>query len=226
VPSFEFDSHANLAYSLITGAPTPALTGQTLVIQTTQVELFSEPPFNCGVWPPAQNATVDNCEFVRVTETNGTTFTILREQEGSSAQEIGYGWQIAQIITKKSLEDIEGAIIDGTQPKQTVIDVGYSPIITPVLPGEANVIFNVGPLSGSPTLELPLGEPVDGQMVQYTFQQDSVGGRFINYVNGYQFGVDVTEVMDPTTPDAKWRRLFIYSAAQGMYQALAIARGF
>lgn len=105
-----FDQHANLAYSTIAAAPSPANTGTTLSVQTGDGTLFLATPFNTTVWPPSVAPTAANAEIVRVTNISADTFTITRQQEGSNQQSIGVGWQIGNTITAKIFLDLENAV--------------------------------------------------------------------------------------------------------------------
>lgn len=104
-----WDEHANLAYSTVRTAPSPAISGTTLVLASGQGTLFADPVvgYNCTIWPAGVNPTAANAEIIRVTALAGDTMTIERAQEGSTAQLITTGFQIANSITKKALTDIE-----------------------------------------------------------------------------------------------------------------------
>ncbi len=101
------DAHANFAYSLVADAPSPADTGTSLVVAATGGLVFPTPPFNATVWPAATQPTSLNAEIVRVTGISTDTFTIVRAQEGTAAQSIVAGFQIAATITQKTLLDAE-----------------------------------------------------------------------------------------------------------------------
>ncbi len=105
-----FDSHANLAYSTVATAPSPAASGTSLDVATGQGSLFPTPPFNVTIWPTGTNPTAANAEIARVTGISGDTLTITRAQEGSGARTVLVGDQIANTITKKLLEDIEASL--------------------------------------------------------------------------------------------------------------------
>ena len=70
---------------------------------------FPAVSFNATVWPAGQNPTTANAEIIRVSAIATDTFTIAREQEGSSARTIVVGDQIAATITAKTLTDAEGS---------------------------------------------------------------------------------------------------------------------
>lgn len=102
-----YDAHKNLAYSTILVGPSPLLTGDTITVATGEGAYFPTPPFNATVWPTGQIPLNSNAEIVRVTAINGDEFTITRAQEGTTAQSILVGYQIANTITAKTLTDIE-----------------------------------------------------------------------------------------------------------------------
>jgi hypothetical protein len=61
------DAHKNFAYSTIATAPSPAVSGTSLVVASGQGTLFPTPPFNATVWPSNAQPTSFNAEIVRVT---------------------------------------------------------------------------------------------------------------------------------------------------------------
>lgn len=103
-----FDAHANLAYSTIATAPSPATSGTSLVVQSGDGAKFPAAPFNALIWLANTRATTANAEIVRVTAKATDTFTITRAQEGSSARTVIVGDQIAATITARTITDIEG----------------------------------------------------------------------------------------------------------------------
>jgi hypothetical protein len=108
-----FDAHANLAYSTLVSAPTPALSGTALSVASGQGALFPAVPFNATVWPPSVMPITTNAEIVRVTNITGDVLTIARAQESTTAMPLAVGYQIANTITKKVITDIESAVSGG-----------------------------------------------------------------------------------------------------------------
>lgn len=108
-----FDPHANLAYSLVAVAPSPASSGTSLTLSTGDGALFPDPAgigYEVTIWPTAEFPLQTNAEIVRVTAKVGDVLTIVRQQGGTSARSIVVGDQIALTVTKKSLEDIESRL--------------------------------------------------------------------------------------------------------------------
>jgi len=103
-----FDGHKNFAYSLVASAPSPALSGTSLVVGAGEGANFPATPFNATVWPVRVQPSEANAEVVRVTAISTDTLTITRAQEGSVARSILIGDQIAATITTKLLTDLEG----------------------------------------------------------------------------------------------------------------------
>ena len=97
----------NFAITTVDTAPTPSTTGTTLVVETSGGALFPTPPFNATVWPIGETPLVENAEVVRVTNIVNDIFTIVRQQESSSARSIIVGDQIAATITAKTAHDIK-----------------------------------------------------------------------------------------------------------------------
>ena len=80
-----FDAHANFAYGTVLTAPSPALSGTTLVLSAGGGALMPAAPFNATVWPAGVGPIASNAEIVRVTNVVGDTLTIVRAQEGTAA---------------------------------------------------------------------------------------------------------------------------------------------
>ena len=102
-----FDGHANLAISAIAVAPNPATTGTVLQLNPGDYTKYAAVPFNCTIVTP------NGSEIVRMTAFDPITqnYTILRGQEGTTAQPITVGSVVVNSITKKVITDIENAIL-------------------------------------------------------------------------------------------------------------------
>jgi hypothetical protein len=107
-----FDKHKNLAYSNVAIAPSPNTSGTSLVVTGGDGSKFPAVPFNATLWPTGVQPVITNAEIVRVTNIVTDTFTIIRAQEGTTAQPIVPGFQIAAGITAKTIDDIESAFGD------------------------------------------------------------------------------------------------------------------
>lgn len=101
------DSHPNFAYSTVSVAPSPASSGTSLTVATGDGALFATQPFNAVVWPTSVQPLTSNAEIIRITGRASDVLTITRAQEGTSARTIVVGDQIAVVLTKKVLTDIE-----------------------------------------------------------------------------------------------------------------------
>lgn len=104
-----FDTHANLAASLIVTVPQDALNGILFNVSAGDGELFA-PSMPVTLCPPGVMPTFDNAEIGYISEVVGDRLTILRRQEDSTGKAIEPGWVIAATVTKKSLTDIEAAL--------------------------------------------------------------------------------------------------------------------
>lgn len=121
------DAHNNLAYGLVTVAPSPASSGTTLSIAQADAAAFSDPAsgeYNGVVWPTGSMPTKLNAEIVRITAKaapsgGNVQFTITRTQEGTSARTILVGDQFIAGFTAKNLTDIETLITSGSNPGHT-----------------------------------------------------------------------------------------------------------
>jgi len=96
------DILSDLAYSTVLTAPSPATTGTSLVVQSGDGAKFPTGSFDILAWPPGVQPLKSNSEQCRAT-VSGDTFTITRNQYGSSAQSIATGWQICQPFNKNLL---------------------------------------------------------------------------------------------------------------------------
>lgn len=108
-----FDAHKNFSQSLVATAPSPALSGTSLVVTAGEGVLLPAAPFNGVVCPAGDIPTVANAEIVRCTAKATDTLTITRAQEGTAARTIVVGDQFIAGYTALTLTDIETAAIGG-----------------------------------------------------------------------------------------------------------------
>ena len=149
------DQHKNFSYSLVATAPSPAISGTSLVVTAGQGALFPTPPFNITIWPANLNALSSNAEIVRVTAIATDTLTIVRAQEGTAARTVVAGDQVAATITAKTLQDID-LYTEVTGTSQTIIpmagyianNAGLVTFTLPVTSAVGDVIFIVGKGAG------------------------------------------------------------------------------
>lgn len=104
------DAQANLAYTLVAAAPSPADTGTTLDVTGGTGTRFPAVPFNATIWPADTMPDPTNAEIVRVTNITTDTLTITRAQESTTARTVIVGDQIAATITKLTFDDVISAI--------------------------------------------------------------------------------------------------------------------
>ena len=100
------DALNDFAYSLVATPPSPATSGTSLTVTAGQGALFPAPPFSATIWPAGVQPLSTNAEIVRVTAVSTDTFTITRAQEGTTAQSITAGYQIAQTVTAGLLQEL------------------------------------------------------------------------------------------------------------------------
>jgi hypothetical protein len=91
-------NRTNFGYSVVSVPPVPPTSGNQLTVNPGDGALFPV-PCSCTVWPANQRALVTNAEIVLVTNVVGDTLFITRAQEGSTAQPIAAGYQIAETLT-------------------------------------------------------------------------------------------------------------------------------
>lgn len=101
------DAHKNLAITTVATAPSPAISGTSLVVASGQGTRLPTPPFNATVWAHGEIPDPTNAEIVRVTAISTDTLTITRAQETTNARTVLVGDYFAATITAKSLTDLE-----------------------------------------------------------------------------------------------------------------------
>lgn len=106
------DPVVNFGDTTVTTAPSPALSGTSLVL--TSPSLLPDPgvvgAYNITIHPANAIPSSSNSEIVRVTAKSGIapfTFTITRAQEGTAARSIVAGDRVLFGITKKLRDDIQ-----------------------------------------------------------------------------------------------------------------------
>ncbi len=119
----DFDVIANGIYATVLTAPSPATSGTTLILQSGWPQ-FPHPGasggYNVTLYPPRTGALPANMEIVRVTAVSGTTLTIIRAQETTTAKTIvgdsdtdpltTSAWQVAFAPTAKAMTDMQDEI--------------------------------------------------------------------------------------------------------------------
>lgn len=106
-----FDNHKNFAYTTVTNSP--GLAGTSISVTSTAAfpAVGASGGYNIVVCPANQRPKPDNAEVLRVTTVvNGTTFTVTRAQEGSTARNIAAGDQLYLAVTAGTIEALENAI--------------------------------------------------------------------------------------------------------------------
>lgn len=179
-----FDAHSNLALAQVVIGPSPALSGTTLTVTASLVSLFPATPFNATVYPAGVSPTYANAEIVRVTNISGTTLTITRAQEGTTAKAIAPGWNIANTASKKVFTDIENAMI------QFVAAGGVSaPAPTVVFSNSNNVSFGAaGSIITASASQAPQGTISAGTA------SVALGQVIFSNSNGVSFGLSGSTV--------------------------------
>lgn len=105
-----WDDLGNFAIGVIQTPPSPPTSGTSIVLVAGQGSRFPiiVNGFNAVIWPNPNTLPLStNAEIVRVTAISTDTFTITRQQEGTSARQILQGDYIILGMTKKTITDIE-----------------------------------------------------------------------------------------------------------------------
>lgn len=153
------DDHKNLAYSIVATAPSPGVSGTSLIVSGGQGARFPVPPFNATICPVGFIPTPTNAEIVRVTNVTADTLTIARAQEGTLARAVVAGDQIFASITAKTLTDIESVFAYRGFMYKTAVQTIPDSIFTKV------AFETMGSESGPPSMNVTTSEftiPFDG----------------------------------------------------------------
>jgi hypothetical protein len=103
------DARINFGLSTVAVPPSPAGSGLALTLQAGGGAQFAAIcPFNATCWPPGVMPSRANAEIIRVESVSGDELALSgRGQEGTSAQQIEPGWQFADMLTAKTIEDLK-----------------------------------------------------------------------------------------------------------------------
>lgn len=102
----------NLALGYVKTAPSPATTGTSLTLETNEGARFpttTTESFYVTLMPADENPNSDNSEVVEVTDRTGDVLTIVREQRGTTAQNVSVGWIVLNSVYKEDLENLPGS---------------------------------------------------------------------------------------------------------------------
>lgn len=95
------------AEATVATAPSPATSGTSMIVSADFPLGGIAAPFDVIVAPPGVRAISSNAECCRVTGKVGTTWTITRATQGSTARSILVGDKVYLAITPKTFTDIE-----------------------------------------------------------------------------------------------------------------------
>lgn len=158
------------ATSTVLTAPSPADSGTELVVQSGHGARFPEPPFYITAQPQTEYPTIDNAEKILVTEVDGDTFTIVREQGETEAKSIAAGWRVANAVFEDDFQSrvyktvgFSNAdyIVDGVDD-----DVQIQAAIDELADGDGGVVFLKAGDYVSGTIILKQGVSIIGESRQ------------------------------------------------------------
>lgn len=106
------DARKNFALSSVAVAPAPAASGLTLDLAIGGGALMPTPPFNATVWPEDVMPSDSNAEIVRVESITGDSVVLSARaaEQPAIARSIAVGWQFADMLTAKTIEDLKSMI--------------------------------------------------------------------------------------------------------------------
>lgn len=100
------------ATGIVRTAPSPALSGTSLVLQTGEGDRMPATPFYATAHQPSEMPTLDNAEKVQVTDVTGDTLTIVRAQGDTTAKAIEDGWRISNTLFEADIPVINSTSVD------------------------------------------------------------------------------------------------------------------
>lgn len=149
--------------------------------------MFPVAPFNVTMWPPGVTPSVSNAEIARCTAIAGDVLTIVRAQEGTTAQSIAVGYLVGQNVTAGLLLQLTPSIVSpGNLGASQTVAVATNALT-----------WLVGMMNANLALTLTLGA---GSSFKLLATQDGTGNRTltvngtlvtINPVAGAVFEVDI-----------------------------------
>jgi len=175
--------YKNFAYSSVVTAPSPATTGTSLIITAADGLLFPATPFNVAVWPAGLLPLSTNAEIMTVTDVTIDTFTIVREQEDTSARTIVIGDRIAATITAFTARTFRylNPVIKTTtyivgEDDDLVVCNSISPFTITLLKatGSGRIVNLKNINIGEVTLEADGTETIDAELNQTVNQFDNI----------------------------------------------------
>lgn len=152
-----------ITQSTVSTAPSPALTGTSLVVATGTGASFPATPFNATIWPAAVDATPANSEVVRVTARATDTLTIVRAQENSTARTVVAGDRIITTSSAAIEGSMRAAIAGGSVVVTLPLLTGVSGILYDIKEGDTLTIFRqVDDAAAQAALATLIGGSYDG----------------------------------------------------------------
>jgi hypothetical protein len=200
----------NFAYSGVLVPPVPPNLGTSLTVYNGTTNRFPAPPFSVSVWPVGQAATPLNAEIIRVTAVAGDVWTIQRQQEGTAARPIELNDQIAQALTKKTIDDLIADLKAYTDAKVAAIPVptfiaprvftiatvaGVNPNIAIV-----DVVW-INALAEPLTIGATVGAPVEAQMLTFRIRDNGAARALAwsaNYMSACGFALPAATIAAKT----------------------------
>lgn len=172
----------NFAYSTVATAPSSPTAGTSVTLEAGGVAKFPTVfPFYATVWPVSEIPSSSNAEIVKVTANpSGQVFTIVRQQEGTSARSIIIGDQIAQNITAATFGYKQFIVKTGTYtalPTDHVIICNSTTAFTVTLPSAtaSGKIFHIKNIStGTVTVDGDSSDTIDDITSQTIGQYDTI----------------------------------------------------
>lgn len=214
-----YDAHKNFAVSAVATAPSPALSGTSLVVTAAAGALFPAVPFNATICPANTQPTASNAEIVRVTAISTDTLTIVRAQESSSARTVIVGDQIIAGITAKTVTDIESQLPNGASsswtPVFTNMVVTSSTVTAKFTQIGKMVFYSLAVVLGGtdkPTGAVSFTLPVTSRAYSGTTTLPIIGQAQYYITNGY---------LGPVVWVDSTHANFIVTAANGTYDTAA-----
>jgi hypothetical protein len=139
-------AYANGVYGVVALAPTPATTGTSITLSADTSSLFPDPAavgnYPISIWPTGSvylgGAVANHGEICTVTAKSGSTLTVVRGAEGSTARAIVVGDQVQMAPTADTFNNLKvlTLTVKGTDPLSAIdgliLNINHYDGVTPI----------------------------------------------------------------------------------------------
>ncbi len=211
----------NFAYSTIATAPSPATTGTSVVVAPGDGAKFTIGA-NAVLWPAGVDPTAANAEIVGITGVATDTLTIVRSQEGTTAQTVAVGWQIDQGTTNALLAELTDLNSAQTLTNKRITKrvLGLSAnSATPAINTDSYDVVHITAQTATITGFTMSGTPVDGD----TLRVSITGTAAVAITWGTSFEASTVALPTTTVTTARLDVGFFWNTETSKWRCMAVA---